>query len=176
MSAVEVHLTLASRSLITRILGQTRSVTMSTARTGREIRKRLDLRESEKLINVMEKVHEKEFMAELIEHQKKVGEKTLLDTDIPPEQTNVSWDELMATDAKRFTIDDAYIVWLLDELKEKDWRKVYLHNPNGTVQMAEASVSVSQMEAIAELGDVLEKAKESPVIARAKQAKVAKVA
>jgi len=176
MSAVEVHLTLASRSLITRILGQTRSVTMSTARVGREIRKRLDLRESEKLINAMEKIHEQAYMAELIEYKEKVDAKTILDTDVPPEQTNVSWDELMATDAKRFTIDDAYITWLLDEIVEKDWRKVYVHNPNGTVQMSEASVSVSQMEAIAELGDVLEKAKESPVSESGKQAKDVKVA
>lgn len=171
MSAVEVYLTLASRSLISRVLTQTKSVTTSTAKTGREIRSRLELRESGKAIDKLEKVHEHAFMAELLVYQEKVKEETATENDLPPTQANVSWDELMDTEAKRYTIDDVYINWLLDELEQKDWRKVYLHNPNGTVQMAETSVSVAQMEAIADLVDALEKAKESLISDKGKAEK-----
>ena len=171
MASVEIYMTLASRSLILRVLGQAKSVTLDTTKIGREVRHRFELREAEKEIEKMESKHEGEYLKDLLAYQAKLKESTLTETDKPPARQAVSWDDLMELPAKRYTIDDHYVDWLLGELKEKDWRKVYAQNEQGRLEETEIPVSVAQMEAIADLGDALVKAKETPISEKGKAEK-----
>ena len=73
----------------------------------------------------------------------------------PWKLASVTWDDLMETDNRIFTIDDAYLVYLRDQLETFNWSEVRTQEG----QTVSIPVPPVLAEAIANLGDALAEAK-----------------
>jgi hypothetical protein len=137
MAMQELNLNLAGRNLIHQLISRLDNVGVDEARTAKSIRKTLELKVAVKETEKLEDDRRKEM--------EKPGNQEL---------KPYGWEELNLTKPKKFTIDDAYVTWLKEKLQAMDWTKV---NVQG--QMMTVTVSLDQMESIADLADALLDAK-----------------
>ncbi len=101
-----IRLSLAGRNVVAVLLASNTDGTVDTARTIRELRRGLKLREAADAIQKLEE-----------EAQHKADE-----TKRP--FTGLSWDALTDTEADSFTVDSGYLSWLQERLGKHDWGKV----------------------------------------------------
>ena len=137
MALQSIQLTFAARQVLRSLLASVVKSDTLTARTVRDIRRKLDLRQVKREIDTM--------LAEAKE-----------------ENRGLDFDEFLDQDegkAKKFTLDDAHIKWLVEQLTSHDWNEVPVQTKDGQ-ETTRVPIPTGQLVAIADLADALTEPKE----------------
>jgi len=162
-----VELNLADRQLVSRLVAGADKVDLAVARSIRDIRRRFELKEAQRLadrLNNDKEIDKLEVICDELYHEhidtredlnemQKGWFKQQLD---PWKLAAVTWDDLMETGGNTFTIDDTYLVYLRDQLETFNWSEVRTQEG----QLVSIPVPPVLAEAIADLGDSLAGAKD----------------
>ena len=152
-------LNLASRQLITNVLSNLTDVSGDIPHKVRTIRKTFELKRIQDEVDDIQDSHDDTYREEM-EEWAKIDKKYREAKDgepaekpgRPPKNPLLSWDDLVETKIRGFTIDEIYANWLLETIKEHDWTKG--RDPKSG-QDVDVRPSIDQLAAIADLQDAL---------------------
>lgn len=169
-----VTLGFASRQVISKVLSRPLVSDINTARNVREIRRQFNLKKATRLLDKLndkggefgqnfipswdDLIYPEEYIEKLNDFKKS--------KEVEEEKARV---DLLISIAERmcgeavFTIDQAYLTWLQEEMKERQWDTRYRTNPkDGSIMEFKTAVTPGQYEAIADLSDAINAAINSP--------------
>lgn len=179
MTLKTIELGFAERQVVNGLLTGLDKVDLSTARTVRAVRERLELREAGNLIDKMvreaeedgfpppswddmlDPPAEKDLRAEMEQELADIqglgegDDKKVVLAEATQSRYERKIRRVKQMQKRTFTADDAYLRWLQEKLEKKDWEKAKRGMPDGSTQEIKVQVSVPQMVAIANLADAL---------------------
>jgi hypothetical protein len=170
----EVEVTFAERACLSAVLSR-QGGTLEEARHIKEIRRRFCLRDAVRVLDLVNlglaRYGKRATWDEILDDLKPVKEwaEGELEKAGPEADSDGAWDfevlnEIVANAGKvdgprTFTIDGAYIRWLLDVFKGIDWAVVKRRTADGAIKEERVPVELGLQEAFASLAEALEGAK-----------------
>jgi hypothetical protein len=167
MALQKVTLGLAERRIISGVLNRQEEVDVRTARDMREIRNRLEIRKTDKLIDRMTeeaaearvRIPDWDDLFDLAAWLAEVNEELAKDEE---ERTSIELKkhEKELAGAVERTIDENYIQWLKKALEEVKWNRLRIQRGQGQFEDVTVTLPLGQVEAIASTADALDAVQE----------------
>ena len=145
MALKKITFGFAERHLINQLLNDISKVSVESARMMRGINDTLELRDVRNYVDELTKIYEK------IQPPKFLRWLDLLDIGLPSDKAAKKEHK-----PRTFTMDDVYITWLSEQLKNHDWNKQVIQNPQtGQRSEVEVPIPLEQSIVIANTADAL---------------------
>ena len=166
MALKQITLTLADRLIVQMLIERPGTkIDVAVARKVREMRRRLDARQTEKQSNKWNIKLQEFGIAFSTWDNLMDGAELLIEIEeaLDKEEVDDEKDKLLKIleqlkkfmEPQEFTLDNSYLAWLQELLQARDWSKMHRRQQDGSVKQVEADVHPSQMEAIVEFADML---------------------
>lgn len=166
MTLKALQITPADQLVISNLLSGVRMSDPDTLRNVREVRRRFDVKRADKKLAKLTRKLREFAIAEGIDWDDLLDSEDLLESahnrraveDAELEQRKL--DSLIEKisglgEAREFTVDSAFLVWIQARLNGQNWEQVRRMEPDRKVVEIEVIVSVGQAEAIADFSDKL---------------------